>query len=465
MVREAITTVFQNREVPPSKRYVLKTGFLIIIALLVISTGMAYKVQDALSKQSESIHRNALQQQNAIDHLRNILWQSSTEVRDYLLEPEPDPSQLAASLGRGKQRASIWLAQLREHAEDTAMLEALAFQFDEYWDTLGKLTTEERGELPLAEFVKFQLTPRKVETTRLLESVKKANNLSVSAAERQFRRSRQTAANNLLLLLGTCLLSGIGVAVVSLRYADALEQQSSQRLLQVTDAHAQLERLSARLIEVQEEERTRLSRELHDEIVQNLAVMKMEIRNAEGATWSEARAPLARARELAERTVRTVRDISLLLRPSLLDDLGLGSALQWLTEEFMQRTGVPCTFTEENLSAELPDGVKTCAFRVTQEALRNCEKHSHATAVSVRVCQFGNQLELAVEDNGIGISNATPRSPARLGLLGMRERAAMLRGTLKAETRAKGGTVVTLTIPLEATAPRPGATQHLEVHA
>jgi signal transduction histidine kinase len=424
---------------------------------------MAYKVQDALSRRSESIHRIAVQQQSAIEHLRNILWQSATEVRDYLLDPEPDADRLVNSLARRQQRASAWLAQLREHSEDTATIEALAFQFDEYWDTLGRVTTAENVQLPLARFVRNQLTARKSEAARLLETVEKANNHSLSAAELQFRRSRQNAATNLLLLLGACLLCGIGVTVVSLRYADALEQQSSQRLAQITDAHAQLERLSARLIEVQEEERTRLSRELHDEIVQNLAVMKMEIRNAEGATWADARAPLARARELAERTVRTVRDISLLLRPSLLDDLGLGSALQWLTEEFMQRTGVPCTFTEENLS-ELPDSIKTCAFRVTQEALRNCEKHSKATAVSVRVVQYDEQLELTVEDNGIGITSATPRSPARLGLLGMRERAAMLHGTLTADTRPEGGTIVTLTIPLEASAPYAGARQDLEVH-
>ena len=134
-------------------------------------------------------------------------------------------------------------------------------------------------------------------------------------------------------------------------------------------AKLELERLSNRLMEIQEEERTRLSRELHDEIVQNLAVLKIDITEALARVQAlRPRIPgsqaLVRAKELADRTVATVRDISLLLRPSLLDDLGLGPALQWHTDDFTRRTGVPCQYVEEGLQETLPDAVNTCVYRV-----------------------------------------------------------------------------------------------------
>src|SRR4029079_3285701 len=126
---------------------------------------------------------------------------------------------------------------------------------------------------------------------------------------------------------------------------------------------------------------------------------------------------------LADETVRTVRNISLLLRPSLLDDLGLGPALQWQSEEFSRPTGITCRLIEQDLRDDLPDAVKTCVYRVTQEALRNCEKHSRATEVCVTVTEARESLEVVVEDNGTGFATDRARRPTSLGVLGMKERA------------------------------------------
>jgi signal transduction histidine kinase len=206
-------------------------------------------------------------------------------------------------------------------------------------------------------------------------------------------------------------------------------------------------------MEIQEEERTRLSRELHDEIVQNLAVLKIDITEALARVQAvDSRDPamkeaLVRAKELADRTVATVRNISLLLRPSLLDDLGLGPALQWHTDDFTRRTKVPCKYIEEGLQETLPDAVNTCVYRVVQEALRNCEKHSRATSVAVHVQQTEAGLLAEVRDDGVGFSKQR-RSPASLGVLGMRERAAALDGELTISSSAGHGTSVRLRLPL-----------------
>jgi signal transduction histidine kinase len=236
-----------------------------------------------------------------------------------------------------------------------------------------------------------------------------------------------------------------------MRHSERLENQAQERFAEVLEAKRQLEHLSARLMDVQEEERTRLSRELHDEIVQNLAVLKMEITQAQTAATKGAVSAegLARARQLAETTVRSVRDISLLLRPSLLDDLGLIPALQWQAEEFTRRTGVPCSIHEDVAAEDLPVASKTCVYRVVQEALRNCEQHSGATEVRVRVCERDGTLQVSVRDNGRGFREGAARRFSSLGVLGMKERAAALGGSLDTSNAPEGGAEVRLTIPIK----------------
>ena len=132
-------------------------------------------------------------------------------------------------------------------------------------------------------------------------------------------------------LLASCVLGGIAIACFSLRYSDNLERQAARQFEAVLEAKLELERLSKRLMEIQEEERTRLSRELHDEIVQNVAVLKIEITQALALLQDgRARNHLIARENSQSAPCKTVRNISLLLRPSLLDDLGLGPALQWL---------------------------------------------------------------------------------------------------------------------------------------
>src|SRR5262249_47677677 len=160
------------------------------------------------------------------------------------------------------------------------------------------------------------------------------------------------------------------------------------------------------LLEAQEEERRRIARELHDEIGQTLTALRIEVSHAH-ALWKTgspgAGERLERARALAEKTVRTVRDISLLLRPPLLDDLGLGEALHWNTEESTRRTGIACDFSEEGLENSLPEPYKICVYRIVQEALHNCEMHAAATRVRVSIRQEAHRLLADVEDNGRGL--------------------------------------------------------------
>jgi signal transduction histidine kinase len=262
-------------------------------------------------------------------------------------------------------------------------------------------------------------------------------------------------------MMGVCLVLGAVVARLALRHAARLERESARRLEEVIQAKQDLEHLSARLLEIQEDERRRISRELHDEIGQTLTALRIEISRAQAA-WKAGSAAvperLEEARSLAERTVQTVRDISLLLRPALLDDLGLAAALQYQAEDFGRRSGTPCLFSEEGLGYTLPDAHKTCVYRVVQEALNNCEKHSGATRVRLAVRQEGGELAVELEDNGRGFRpppEGSSPGKAGLGILGMRERASMLGGSLELESVPGGGMRLRLRLPL----PQPEAVE------
>jgi signal transduction histidine kinase len=261
-------------------------------------------------------------------------------------------------------------------------------------------------------------------------------------------------------------LLSLAVTQLSLRHAENLERQAERQYAETEHAKSELKRLSARLLELEEEGKRQLSRELHDEIGQSLALLQFEIshaqaiarRGASGAAGDgDLREHLSRARELAERTVQTIRNISLLLRPALLDDLGLAPALQFQLEDFLRRSGIACDCAEEGVADDLPDHVKTCVYRVVQEALHNCEKHSRATRVSVSVRQSTDALVAEVLDNGAGFvySEQEPPGNAGLGLLGMRERASMAGGSLAVDSAPGRGTRVTLRLPLE-----PEAAEH-----
>ena len=204
--------------------------------------------------------------------------------------------------------------------------------------------------------------------------------------------SGESACGNILFLLAGDLLLALGVAGLNLAYARELGRESLGKVEEIARAKGEMQQLSGRLLTIQEEERHRLSRELHDGIGQLLTALahrdlppgpRTAIRSS-----AADRERLQRARSLAEEAVRNTRDIALLLRPSHLDDLGLDAALQWQVEDFNRRTGIACRFSATGLDEnDLPDAWKTCVYRIVQESLHNCEKHAAPTQVQVRVCQ------------------------------------------------------------------------------
>jgi signal transduction histidine kinase len=436
------------------RRSVVRNGFAVIIGLLGLATVLAYFIQESFSRRSVEIHRAFVHEQESLTSIRRVLWMTGIAARDYYINQSPDrAAQYERQLSQLREEATTLipgLGRTGEHAQTVRELEA---RFKDLWATLADSGPAGLDAKSPYEFIQREVVPRRDAAAQVLRELERANRDSLTDSERRFTSTRLAATRSLLFLLGACTLAGILVAVASIRYSNQLERQANERFVEVSEAKRQLEQLSARLMDIQEEERTTLSRELHDEVVQNLAVLKIEVNRAAAAVppnMAELKRSLGEAKTLAERTMRSVRDISMLLRPSLLDDLGLEPALQAQAEDFARRTGTRCDLDSTLLADDLSGAIKTCAYRVVQEALRNCEKHSRATRVAIRLVQSPARLTVEISDNGVGFAPPENgrRSPFHLGVLGMRERAAALGGTLTTDSAPDQGTVVRLEVPL-----------------
>jgi signal transduction histidine kinase len=238
------------------------------------------------------------------------------------------------------------------------------------------------------------------------------------------------------------------VAILSLA-KDITDQYKAEEQLKKT--YEDIRRLNNHLQSVREEERLSISREIHDELGQQLTGLKMDISwlNKRITTDDEAvKRKVTEILSLIDDTVRTVRRISSDLRPGVLDDLGLLAALEWQSGEFEKRTGIPIQFVSTAGDIHLGKGEAIGVFRVYQEALTNITRHARATAVRTTLEHEGNDLVLTIEDNGIGYDIQEKQNGHTLGLVGMNERAIMLGGGLYMESEAGKGTKVILRIPI-----------------
>jgi signal transduction histidine kinase len=214
-------------------------------------------------------------------------------------------------------------------------------------------------------------------------------------------------------------------------------------------SYEEIRYLSEHLRNIREEERKHIAREIHDELGQQLTVLKMDI----GTLIKKVPLPdeIVRGRltsfsGLIDQIVQSVRRISSELRPSLLDELGLPAAISWQLEELAKHSGMQTHFEEPKDECDLPDPVKTNLFRILQEALTNVVRHSKATEVDVRLQYSHDFIMLGVTDNGVGFMIEGIDKGGTLGIVGMRERASIIGGKLEIKTSPKLGTKIVITV-------------------
>jgi PAS domain S-box-containing protein len=212
----------------------------------------------------------------------------------------------------------------------------------------------------------------------------------------------------------------------------------------------QLQALSRRLLTIQEQERRAFARELHDEIGQALTGLEFTLERTRSLATDRIAQSLPEMQGLVRELTARVRNLSLRLRPTMLDDLGLLPALLWQIAGYEERTRVSVQFTHVGLDCRFNPETETAAYRIVQEALTNVARHARTSAATVRAWCDEQSLCLLIEDSGAGFDDRAVRAaPASSGLSGMRERAALLGGRLHVESRPGAGTRITAELPLQ----------------
>jgi len=256
----------------------------------------------------------------------------------------------------------------------------------------------------------------------------------VSAAQAQINRLTAHLLETSLLFASASVLLALIFAAITVRMASNLVRGMEWQT-------AELGRVSFHMLEDQEAAARRFSHELHDELGQSLTAVKANLAAIDGNS-----ARVADCIHLVDEAIGNVREMSQLLRPTILDDFGLAAGLRWLCEGFGQRTGIDVT-CEVPFAGRLPDGAETHLFRIAQEALTNVARHASAKHVRMQLEQSDGHVTLRISDDGRGLSPA-PENPRGLGLIGMRARARSTGGDMEIRSRPGEGVLIEVRVPV-----------------
>lgn len=441
-------------------RLVLAAGFGGLLTLMASTSIDAIRMVRRIEASNTQIHRDFLSRERKLDEIRSAVYLSGSVVRDYILL---DPGEATTLMLRDELRSirtemdaamEVYRRFLRPQEQEA--FHTLSAEVDSYWSVLSPIfewdtdTKRSQGYW----YLRTELFPKRATVLAIARDVAAVNEETLKEGERQVNEVFAGFRRRLLTATIAGLGLGVVVAFLSIVSILRLERDSDQRYRESLRAQAELKDLSARLVDAQEQERRAISRELHDEVGQSLTALLMDAGNLAAATQAsngEFRQRLENIQRLAENSVNAVRNMALLLRPSMLDDLGLVAALEWQAREVTKRTGLLVELVEENVCAALPDEYSTCVYRVVQEALHNCSRHAAARQARIVLRQQPERLLLTIEDDGKGFDARRVRG---LGLVGMAERVARLGGEFHVESEPGRGALVQVELPL---AQRPAA--------
>src|ERR1700739_1420892 len=434
-------------------RVALVAGFGALLVLMAIICMDSLGTLEAFETRNAQITQDFLYRERTLEQVRAGLYESGNLISDYMLvETDPRAQEILQNELESIRKETT--AQLRACVQSLPLdkkepFQRLEVEMGKYWSTLesifalgGKRKQEHSKPLP-----RNAVLSQHAEILAITKEVSAVNDDELKETERRIEEVFAQFRRRLLTVTTLALSLGLILASSTVIYAGRLEKSVDEKYQESLQAQNELKQLSRRLVEAEERERRAISRELHDEVGQSLSALLIDVGNltemsSEDSTFRQG---LQKIKTLAENCVNEVRDMALLLRPSMLDDLGLVAALDWQARETSKRTGMFVETVDENVSEKLPEEYKTCVYRIVQEALNNCSKHAYATNVRVAVRQKHNHLQVIIEDDGKGFDARRVRG---LGLVGMNERVDQLGGMLKVESDPVRGTRLQVDLPL-----------------
>lgn len=412
-------------------------------------------ITHVLTERTQLLSGLSLSVQSYNDAVQRFLGQAQANQAQ---EDQAQREQAAASRHHIEQLAVEIDSDLRRYPVDRDSAEAVLFdgmrdvylqQRTVYVAVLESKPDQRRREAQ--NLIKQQMEPLQKKITDWSGKMRTWNSDRLKTVDDSLVAELAGAQSGLTKALAIGLASGLLLVLSGMAYIVRLERQTRGGYDELVQSRRELQDLSSRLVDAQETERRSISRELHDEIGQSLGALLVDLGHLSTAMADqhpEVKEQLANMKSIAERTFQSVRNIALLLRPSMLDDLGLVAALEWQAREISRRSDIEVEIQSENVSDDLPDEYRICVYRLVQEALNNAVRHSGAKNATVAVRQSPTSIVARISDDGQGFDPVRTRG---LGLLGMDERVKRLSGTLSVESTPGHGATVTAELPFHST--------------
>ena len=439
----------------PSKklRLTLLISFGGLLALMVVAGLEALRLARQLHTQEEAIRHTFLAHTQPLLILSSSIYVYNDRIQEYLMSQEPQADGLTAEeFSRLTAEINSTLKTYPENRqpEERELLESLQQMFTEQQGMLNPVLSwsrEERRRQAL-RFLNEEVLPQRLRIHETAEKIGLWNNQQLVAADREMFASFASLQARQTRLLAIALTAGLVLSLASILYLLRLGEEAQRRYQELARSRGELEALSAQLVDAQEAERRSISRELHDEVGQSLGALLVEVGRLAASVPSDnthIMDHVDKIKSVAETTVQTVRNIALLLRPSMLDDLGLIAALEWQGREVSRRSDMEVEVQSQGVSEKIPDEYRICIYRLVQQALNNAERHSSAKNARVTIEQTADKILVCVFDDGRGFD---PQRVRGLGILGMEERVRRLGGMFTIDSKPGGGTTLKAEFPL-----------------
>jgi signal transduction histidine kinase len=438
---------------PLTIRAVLVLGFLLTAGTWIFAGSFFTKRIQEIEGQAEAVGRRYMRAQSLLSDARAEVYRASIYVRDALLDPAPRPDNYRDDVEGAYRRADALLADyvpVLGLSSERDRAERLRHDLAELRDAnLGVLSTDSRRWRADAGYLlTTHIMPKREAAIQVANELQTLNRNAYVEQQTETAMLYRDIQQRFWRTFGVAVLATLGIALLSALHVSRLERRLRHEQEKDARTAAELQRLSAKLVSAQEEERRTIARELHDEIGQVLTVIKMELSHAQrliasGAAHGDL---LADARSITDRALHAVRDISHFLHPPLLDDLGLSAAVDWYVQSINKRHELRVLFKSQGMSARLPSDLEVALYRIVQEGLTNVLRHARARRGEVELVRLAESVRVTVRDDGAGFNPDEPRdareSPG-LGLIGIRERVMQLGGQLRLESAPGRGTVLT----------------------
>jgi signal transduction histidine kinase len=445
---------------PMTIKAALLAGFLVILAMWLASAWYFSRRLTETQERSVAIHARYMKGQELLFAIRSQVLVGSIYARDALIETSQSSAEAmptTAQLRRLQAEVSDEIEQYRaiESMDEGATWGRLQEELRGYWDATVRVVTPLPNDRMAAQrALVTEVVPRREGIVRLSDEIRQVMEANVTREQEELGEVNRQARRRIWQTTAISVTLGMAIVLVSTWYVGRLEAAVREEQAKVLRNREELRHLSGRLVRAQEDERRTIARELHDEIGQALTAVDVELAGAEGLVGADTRAAGAihEARTVTQRALSGIRDLSQLLRPSMLDDFGLPDTLKWYLRKFSDRTGVRTELVKEGLDERLPIDVEVCVYRAIQEALTNVTRHAQATSCRVFIQRLAASVIVTIEDNGIGWQASAAGSSARpdgLGLIGIRERVLELGGTFRIEGERGKGTRLTIELPLD----------------